>query len=137
MRRIKLFFVFLRACAGWRHARVLCDGGAKVFSRAPDEADGTSARPARSRRSGGVTKKKTPRFQGVPQKGIRESLFELIPVFLLDEGGQRTTIFRLGLERIACGRAFAVLDGFRDFGLDFLFRFDVVETVFHGKILLC
>ena len=61
----------------------------------------------------------------------RGLLLESIPVSLLDESGQRTTIFRFGLERITSASAFAELHGFGDFGGDFLLHFDVVETVFH------
>ena len=63
----------------------------------------------------------------------RGLLLESIPVSLLDESGQIAAVLREGLERITGGRAFAVLDLGGDFGLDFLFRFDVVEAVFHIK----
>ena len=81
-------------------------------------------------------KKRRPgRIQSVGdhRKLKRELLLESIPVSLLDESGQRTTIFRFSLESIAGGRALAVLDGLGDFGGDFLLHFDVVEAVFHKK----
>ena len=57
--------------------------------------------------------------------------FELIPVFLLHERGQRATILRFRLEGVAGASTFAELDGLGDFGLDFFLHLDVVEAVFH------
>ena len=79
-------------------------------------------------------KKRRPgRIQSVGdhRKLKRELLLESIPVSLLDESGQRTTIFRFSLEGVAGASTFAELDGLGDFGGDFLFQFDVVEAVFH------
>ena len=69
---------------------------------------------------------------GRPAKRNQGLFFELVPIFLLDESGQRTTIFRFSLEGIAGAGAFAEFDRFGDFGLDFLLHLDVVEIVFHG-----
>ena len=90
---------------------------------------------AKSQAEGGEKSKKNAldesRASKKTQTGKSELLLESIPVSLLDESGQIAAVLREGLERIAGHRSLAVLDGLGDFGLDFLFRFDVVEAVFH------
>ena len=61
--------------------------------------------------------------------------FEPVPVFLLDEREQSTTIFRFCLEPITAHRVSAEKHCTRNFGGDIRFRFDVIKSMFHNEIL--